>query len=75
MPSAAAVARTRASICAAVDAPDPQAERQVLAHALVRVQRVALKHHREVAALRRHAGHVAAVDEDAARRSASRGRQ
>ena len=46
------------------DAPDPQAERQVLAHALVRVQRVALKHHREVAVLRRHVGHVAAVDED-----------
>ena len=44
------------------DAPYAQAERQVLPHALVGVQRVALKHHGEIAVLRRDVCQVAAVD-------------
>ena len=39
-----------------IEAAHAEPERQVLAHALVRVERVALEHHREVALLRRHAG-------------------
>ena len=66
MPRVAAAARTRASITARVDAAHAKGKRQVLAHALVRVERVALKHHGEVAALGRNAGYVSAVDEDLA---------
>ena len=40
---------------------------QVLAHGHVRVQRVALEDHRDVAVARREVGHVAAADRDRAR--------
>ena len=69
---AARVRRSRA----VGDAAHPQPERQVLAHGLVRIQRVALEHHRQIASLRRHAGHVAPVDQDApARRRLETGDQ
>jgi hypothetical protein len=45
--------------------PQPQAEGDVLEHRHVRPQRVALEHHRRRPALRRQAGDVASVDEDA----------
>ena len=42
-----------------------QTECEVLANGLVRIERVALEHHRQIALLRRHARHVVAVDQDA----------
>ena len=50
-----------------------QRKRDVLLHRHVREQRVALEHRVDVAVLRRHAGHVLAVDDDvAASRAASK---
>ena len=43
-----------------------QPERQVLPHGHVRIERVALEHHRHVALLRRHTSHIVAADQDAA---------
>ena len=45
-------------------AADTQAERQILADGLVRVERVALKHHGQIAETRLDARHVAAADQD-----------
>ena len=52
--------RTRGSVL------DAQPERHVLEHAHVRVERVALEHHRDVALGRRQLRDVAAVDQDRA---------
>ena len=53
-----------------------QAEAQVLAHALVRVERVALEYHGHVAVARRDVGHVALAQPDpAARRRLQAGHQ
>ena len=49
------------------DAGDLQGEAHVLGDRHVRVQRVVLEHHRDVAVLRRDVGDVAVADEDAAR--------
>ena len=46
--------------------PQLQAEREVVVHAHVRIQRVALEHHRDVAVLRRHVVHQALANEDVA---------
>jgi hypothetical protein len=43
-------------------------KREVVANGFVRVQRVALEHHREVAPLGRHLGHILPVDQHAAAR-------
>ena len=43
-----------------------QRERHVVAHRHVRIERVVLEHHRDVALLRRHAVHDAAADRDLA---------
>ena len=51
-----------------VDLPHAQRVRDVVEHAQVRVERVALEHHRHVAAARRHVGDVALADEDSAGR-------
>ena len=42
-----------------------QTECEVLANGLVRIERVALEHHRQIALLWRHARHVLAIDQDA----------
>ena len=44
--------------------PSPQAERHVVAHRHLRIQRVVLEHHRDVPRARRDAVHDAAVDLD-----------
>ena len=49
------------------DAGDLEREAHVLGDRHVRVQRVVLEHHRDVAVLRRDVGDVAVADEDAAR--------
>ena len=49
------------------DAGDLQREAHVVGDGHVRVQRVVLEHHRDVAVLRRHVGDVAVADEDVAR--------
>ena len=49
-----------------VDVGQPQRKRHVVGHAHVRVQRVALEHHRQVALARRQLGDVAPVELDAA---------
>ena len=46
------------------DLPQAQAEREVLAHGHVRVERVVLEHHRHVALARRQRGDVAVADAD-----------
>ncbi len=48
------------------DAGDLESEAHVLGDGHVRVQRVVLEYHRDVAVLRRDVGHVAVADEDAA---------
>ena len=50
------------------DPADPQREQHVLQHRHVREQRIGLEDQPDVALLRRRVGHVAAADEDAARR-------
>ena len=50
------------------DAAHPKPERKVLANALVRVQRVVLEHHREIASLGWYLGHILPVDQDATAR-------
>ena len=52
--------------CAALGAAHPQAESEVLAHRHVRIERVVLEHHRDVALARRHVVHDLAVDDDLA---------
>ena len=78
----AAGPRARASGSISLDpAPDllprrpalPQAEREVLLHRHVRVERVVLEHHRDVAVLRRHVVHHAVADRDRAVADPSRG--
>src|SRR5690606_1274703 len=49
------------------DAGDLEGEAHVLGDGHVRVQRVVLEHHCDVAVLRRHVGDVAVADEDATR--------
>ena len=49
------------------DFPQPEAEREVLAHGEMRIERVVLKHHRDVALARREVRDVAVVDADGAR--------
>ena len=46
----AAAGVTRPFDLRGVDGADPQSEREILAHGLVRIQRVALEHHRQIAA-------------------------
>ena len=54
-----------------VDARDLPGEAHVLGDRHVRVERVVLEHHRDVAVLRRDVGDVPVADEDAARNSPS----
>ena len=58
----------------AAEAADLERVADVLTHRHVRVERVALEHHRHVAGPRRQAGDVAIADLDGARRRASRAR-
>ena len=63
-PRLSAVASTRRRISASGQVLDAQPERHVLEHGHVRVERVALEHHRDVALGRRQVRDVAAVDQD-----------
>jgi hypothetical protein len=47
-----------------VDVAPPQAERKVVEDRHVRIQRVGLEHHRDVALLGRHRVHDPAIDRD-----------
>ncbi len=61
-----AASRILRSISGRAHAHGLEAEGQVLAHAHVRVERVGLEDHGELALGRRHLGHVRAVDQDVA---------
>ena len=61
-----AASRTRVGALFLVDAGDLEREAHVLGDGHVRVQRVVLEDHRDVAVLRRNVGDVAVADQDAA---------
>ena len=66
-PSSVATSRTRASRSRFAHLRDLQREADVLRDGQVRVERVVLEHHRDVALLRRQEGDVALADQDRAR--------
>ena len=68
IPSSSAVSSTRRRISAAAELADPEPEREVLPHAHLRVERVVLEDHRDVALARRDVVDDALADPDRARR-------
>ena len=62
-----AAASTRSLISGFRELPQPQAERHVLEHRHMRVERVVLEHHRDVPVLRRHVVDQLIADIDLAR--------
>ena len=68
IPSSSAASSTRRSISAFGELADPEAEGEVLAHAHLRIERVVLEDHRDVALARRDVVDDALADPDRPRR-------